>query len=189
MKHTRRTRERGSAMLVTLVIVAALIAGGAALVSTQLAATRATGLTRSGMSSLYCAEAGLAAARPIVANNHPLWDAALAQSAGPDGIANTADDDTTEPLWLNSPGGIPTHEIDTVAGDDFSVYLVDNDDEPVPVASVDYDFQVFIVSKCIKYPDTPKEVRELVQFNGATQCGGKMKGGCTSTNNAADFGP
>lgn len=180
MKHARRSRERGSAMLVTLVIVAALIAGGAALVSTQLAATRATGLTRSNMSALYCAEAGLAAARPVVAANHPLWNAGLALSA----VA-----DYTEPTFLNSPGGILTHDLDGVAGNDFSIYLVDNDDEATPDPAVDSDYQVYIVSVCLKYPDTPKEVRELVQFNGATQCGGKMKGGCTSTNNVADFGP
>jgi hypothetical protein len=49
-------------MLVTLILITALLSGAAVLVSLQLSANRSTDLMRTGMSSLACAEAGLAAA-------------------------------------------------------------------------------------------------------------------------------
>lgn len=173
MNHVRRHPQRGSAMLVTLIIIAALIAGAAALVTTQLASTRSTGLTRNGITALYCAEAGLSAARDVVATGHSNWDASLAASFG---------GDHTEPLWISS--GITTHDLDGDGTADFHVYLVDNDDEqPTPNPAADFDFQVFIVSVCDKYPETPKEIRELVQFNGGTQCYHSQQGGCNQVNN------
>lgn len=166
----RRREERGSAMLVTLVIIAALLGGAAVMVSLQLASGRSSDLTRSGMSALYCAEAGLAAARPIVMSSYGQWNAALLASA-PATNTPAGAGSTVEPTWLAT--GIGSHDLDGDLIADFVVYLVDNDDEQTPLAndlSKDNDLQVFIVSTCIRPrdQDTPRQLRELLLFNGGT---------------------
>src|ERR1044071_9447894 len=98
-----RNRERGSAMLVTMIIIAALFAGGVVLVSMQLASNKSSEVGRTGMTALYCAEAGLSAARPVVAANQSNWATAIAASG-----ASTPD--TSEPSWLAS--GIGSHDLD-----------------------------------------------------------------------------
>lgn len=188
----RRTRnsQRGSAMLVTLIIIGALLAGGAVLVSLQISSNRSTDLTRSGMTALYCAEAGLSAARPIVAANYTRvgtvtpegWASALVASGG---------GSTAEPTWLAAginaalPAG---HDLDGDGSPDFEVYLKDNGDESSGAddPTIDNDLRVFIVSKCIKYPDTPKEVEELVQFTGGGSCMPDQAGGQDGNGNKND---
>lgn len=158
-------------MLVTLIVIGALLAGGAVLVSLQVASNRSTDLTRSGTSALYCAEAGLAAARPLVAQHYTDWNAALA--AG------------TEPLWLSAPLGDHSIDGDTVA--DYQISLRDNDDEISPAPNDlthDNDQTIFIVSKCIKYPDTEKEVVELVTYTGGVACIKTQQGGCGGDGNS-----
>ncbi|HEY5922384.1 MAG TPA: hypothetical protein VIV11_11970, partial [Kofleriaceae bacterium] len=76
-----RNSERGSAMLVTMILMAALLAGGAALVSVQTSSTRSASMTRNGISAQYCAEAGLVAARRYVAASYAQWGVALADTA------------------------------------------------------------------------------------------------------------
>jgi len=52
---------------------------------------------------------------------------------------------------------------------DYLVYIKDNDDELPPSPNdpkIDSDLRIFIVSRCTKYADTPKEVEELVEFSG-----------------------
>lgn len=165
-----RKRQRGSAMLVTLVVISALLAGAAVLVSMQMSSGRSTELTRNGLSSLYCAEAGLAMARAYVTANYGQWDAALA--AGP-----------VEPAWLT---GID-HDIDN-PGDsvnDFVIYIRDNDE-----ADNDYnddnDEQVFIVSRCIKYPDSPRQVEELIHYKPALNPYNCQQGGIAGRGNDND---
>jgi hypothetical protein len=160
-------------MLVTLIIVAALLSGAAVLVSLQISSNRSTDLTRSGILAMYCAEAGVAAARPVVASTYGSWPTAFATSSV---------GDFAEPAWLSS--GIGNHDLDGDSVADFSVYLLDNDDEPAANdLTVDADLQVFIVSRCLKYPDTPQEIRELVLYNGATRCYPWQVGGCSSDGN------
>lgn len=177
----QRNPERGSAMLVTLIIIGALLAGGAVLVSLQLSANRSTDLTKSGMSALYCAEAGLSAARPYVANHYLQWPASIAASGG---------GSTAEPAWLNTLIGSAHDLANPATGTnvDFQVYLADNGDEGTAAddPTVDNDLQIFIVSKCLKYPDTPKEVRELVLFNGGTNCNPEQLGGQDGNANKND---
>lgn len=167
-------------MLVTLLIIGALLAGASVLVSLQLASNRSTDLTRSGTSALYCAEAGLTLARPIVLANYAQWGTALtASSLGT----------KTEPTWIQS--GINSvmggHDLDGTlpATVDFEVYLEDNHDETVSPNNLasDQDLQVFIVSTCLKYPDTPKQVRELVEYNGVPPCYPWQIGGCGGDGN------
>ena len=170
-----RNRERGSAMLVTLIIIASLLAGAAVLVGMQLATNRSTDLTRSGMTALYCAEAGLEAAHPIVANNYPLWnvqmcalpsEASCAPMASP--ATMLANENTQAPMFVPL-----NHDLDGDGNADFILYLRDDDDEVFPIPqnyALDNDQKIFIVSTCIKFPDTPKQVKELVMFNGGGNC-------------------
>ncbi len=173
----RRSPQRGSAMLVTMIVTSSLIAGAAVLVSMQLASTRASGLVSSGLSATYCAEAGLDAARPVVTANYPSWAGSLlACGAGPYPCA--------EPSWLSS--GIGSHALDGGSGADFAVYLKDNDDEIATPndPTIDNDRSLFIVSRCLKYSDTVKEVEELVRFTGGGTCYQSQQGGCNGDNNA-----
>ncbi len=184
----RRNRQRGSAMLVTLIIIVSLLAGAAVVVSMQLGSTRATDLTKSGMTANYCAEAGLAAAAPLVAANYPLWNASLCTlrptfvagvPANSCGTSATPND--VEPPWIKN---FINHDLDGDGVDDFYVYLMDNDDEVPSNPAVDQDLKVFIVSHCVAFPDTPKEVMELVQYSGAGTCYQGQLGGCGGNNNA-----
>ena len=170
-----RNPERGSAMLVTLVLIAAIIAGAAVVVSMQMGSTRSADVTKTGMSSLYCAEAGLAVAHSYVAANKANWNLALAASAG---------GDYSEPSWLVSALG--THDINgDGAGPDFQIYLKDNDDETgTNDLTKDFDGRIFIVSKCLIYADNTKQVGELVESSGGNTCYESQEGGCGGNGNA-----
>jgi hypothetical protein len=171
-----RNQERGSAMLVTLIIIAALFAGAVVLVAMQLTSNKSSEIARTGNTAVYCAEAGLAAARPVVAAGQTNWATALTASAG---------GDTTEPTWLSS--GIGSHDIDGDGSGDFEVYLLDNDDE-TSVANnraADIDSRIFIVSRCKKYADNPKQVMELIEYQTQTgTCYESQEGGCSQQGNA-----
>jgi hypothetical protein len=176
-------------MLVTLIIIGALLAGAAVLVSVQLASNRSSDLTRSGMSALYCAEAGLSAARPFVAQHYTLpgvasptgWGSALLASGA-------ATPDLSEPDFIYNGITIAGHDLDGDGSADFTIYLKDNGDEGTGTndPTLDNDLQIFIVSKCIKYGDTPNEVQELIMFNGATQCNPEQIGGQDNNGNKND---
>lgn len=174
----QRDSQRGSAMLVTLILIASLLAGAAVLVSMQLASNRGSELSRSGMTALYCAEAGLMAARPVVIANSANWDTAVAAS---NGVADPA-----EPSWLLS--GITSHDLDGDGVADFKVYLRDNDDEVANSATNnlddDIDGRVFVVSKCLKYPDTPKAISELIELAQGGNLYDWQAGGAFGNNNA-----
>lgn len=179
-----RNPERGSAMIVTLIVTSALLAGAAVLASMQLSSTRASDLSRSGLSAVYCAEAGLAAARPVVAANYNNWGTALTASAG---------GTLTEPTWLstgiNAQACLHTancHDLDGDGNSDFSVYIKDNDDELYPIANntaVDNDLRVWIVSTCTKYTDTVQQVEELIQWTGGGTTYQDQAGGATGNGN------
>jgi len=164
---TPRDPQTGSALLVTMILVIALLAGGAVLTNMQLSESRTSSMTRAKSSALYCAEAGLAAARASVAANYASWSSALGQS---------------EPSWL---AGID-HDLDDDGIADFTVTLRDNDDEPPPLANDltrDNDLMVFVVSTCTKYPEVKVQVAELVRYNGGGNCYQAQQGGCGGNNN------
>ncbi len=170
-----RVKERGSAMLVTLIVIASLLAGAGVLVSMQLTATQASGLGKSGMTALYCAEAGLAEAHITVAANYGLWNTTLA--ADPTG--------STQPAWLDDTAF--SHDLDGDGFDDFVITIKDNDDEIAPAANdptTDSDTKIFLVSTCIKYPDTPKQIVELVSLSGGGTCYKSQFGGCGGNGNS-----
>lgn len=173
-----RRKQHGGAMMMTLIVVAALLGGAAVLVSLQLGSNKATDVTRSGLTALYCAEAGLSAARPYVAANYAQWN-----SSG--GMCTATDQSTCGATsWLSTMIGI--HDLDGDSAADFIVYLRDNNDEKSPVPNdlaTDDDQKVFIVSKCIKFADNYKQIQELVEFNGATPCTPSQQGGCNGNGN------
>lgn len=163
-----RNSQRGSAMLVAMILMAALLAGAAVLVSLQLGSNRSTELTKAGISALYCAEAGLTATRATIAVNQSDWAPNLGTGV--------------EPTWLTAI----EHDLDSDGSDDFQVTLVDNDDEIPPTTdapTVDFDGKIYIVSRCTKYPDTPREVRELISFTEVSHCYGAQRGGCGGNGN------
>jgi hypothetical protein len=145
-------------MLVTLIIISSLLAGAVVLVSMQLASNRSTDLSRSSVTALYCAEAGLHAARAAVAEAASTdIDAAVAASAG---------GTLTEPTWLST--AIGSHSVSGGSGGDFHVYLKDNDDEVISGGvnnlADDIDNKVWVVSVCDLYPETPQAVSELLSI-------------------------
>lgn len=176
-----RARQRGSAMLVTMIIIAALLAGAAVLASMQVTSNRSTELTRNGLASLYCAEAGLTAARTYIAGNYGLWNAALAANCA-DANCNTV----IQPLWLDDT--VFDHDLDGDTIDDFAVSIRDNDDEILVAldGAVDTDDQVFIVSRCLKYPDNPRQVEELIHYKPAMNPYCAQEAGANSRNNDND---
>jgi hypothetical protein len=182
--HRRRHRERGSAMLVTMLVVTALITGGAMLVSVQLSSTKSSDLTRRGLSSFYCAEAGLAAARQLIATNYVSWRKNNTTNQYLCETFRTAPDACPEADFLAA--GLGSHDLDGDNVADFVVYLHDNDDELAGAndLSVDTDKRVFLVSRCIKNTETPKVVSELVEFSGGISCIGNMSGGPDGDGNA-----
>jgi hypothetical protein len=165
----KRNPEQGSAILLVLVIIMALLGGGAALLSTQLKATKSTDLIKNGAAALHCAEAGLAAARQTVASNYAQWNGSFGQTA--------------EPSWLASVN----HDLDGNGSADFTITLRDNDDEqdPLPTnTSIDNDLAVFVIATCTKYPELPKQVSELVLYNGGGGCYQSQLGGCGGNGNS-----
>jgi hypothetical protein len=169
----KRSAERGSAMLITMILISAILAGAAVLVSLQLSTNKGTEITSTGMRALHCAEAGLALSRSLVASSHTTggWTNNIGT-----GI---------EPSWLTS--GV-AHDIDGDSTSDFYVTLEDDDDEyptnggsNAPLADVNN--RIFIVSFTPKYADFPREVRELMSVANVTSCFNGQKGGCNNNNN------
>jgi hypothetical protein len=178
-----RRRERGAAMMVTLIIIASLLAGAAVVVVMQLGSNRATDLARSGMTAEYCAEAGAERAAPIVAQNPPLWNANLCTVAqGSEALCIPASPAAEVPLF--APPAI-NHDLDGDGIPDFVLYLRDDDDENS--GSQDYttdrNQRVFLVSTCIKFPDTPRQVKELLQESGGAGQYTAQQGGAMGRNN------
>jgi hypothetical protein len=167
VKRNRR-RERGSAMLVTMIIITAMTAGAAAMASLQMASTKSTELVTNSTKALYCAEAGLAAGRAAVVANYAQWNAAFA--AG------------TEPAWLQAI----SHDLDGDGRADFALSVKDNYDEGSATnnAARDNDRAAYLTSTCIEYPESPRAAIELVQYNGGGQCYESQQGGCGGNNNA-----
>lgn len=145
-----RHSERGSIMLVVALILVALLAGGGIALYVQVSSTRSTSYLASSRSALYCAEAGLAAGRRVIGQNVSEWSAILDGS------------DTNDPSWYPITG-----DLDGDGAADYEVTVRDNDDELPPDPNnpqIDSDLAVFVISRCTRYPETPREVFELVMF-------------------------
>jgi hypothetical protein len=161
--------QSGAAMVLVLTILAALLAGGAIALTLQRGSTQSSGLTASNRRSLYCAEAGLSAARQFVLVNTSNWDAMLDDVVG------------TSSTYDNNPEGFPIEgDIDDDGEVDYEVTVRDDDDDAV--ATTDVNGRIFLVSKCIKWPAYESEVLELIDVSGAANvCTNRLqKGGCAS---------
>ncbi len=172
---TRRPpmRQRGSVMVLVLIILVALLAGAAVVLNLQMSSTKQVGLVSQARASLFCAEAGLSQGKTIMGANYALWNDIL-------------DTDTSnDPSWYPIRGDIDDPP-DGIA--DYEVTVKDNDDELPPAANDttrDNDLKIFIVSKCLKYPETPREVLELVVYNMGNQVYRNQSGqGSGNTGNA-----
>jgi len=150
-----RNRQRGAALMTSIIVLSGLLVAAGASVYLLTAETKSTSFTAASRRSLFCAEAGLAAARNIVARNHGGWNAAL--------DTNGSNDPAWYPItgYLDANGSGPP---------DFTVTLKDNDDELPPLDNEpnrDNDLRVFIVSRCDRYPEHPRTVMELVEYSSA----------------------
>lgn len=180
---TVRAKQRGSAMLVTMIIIAALLAGAAVLASMQVNANRSTEITRNGLAALYCAEAGLTLGKKHVVMGYGAWSTALTANCA-DGVCETL----VEPTFLDTTQF--SHDVDGgTPSVDFRVYIRDNDDEAAGPQDyrVDTDDTVFVVSRCLKFPDTPRQVEMLLKYSPAMNCYDSQEGGCNSRNNSNDL--
>ena len=165
-----KNNERGSIMMVVASILIALLAGGAIAVYVQVSSTRSTRFLVEARASLYCAEAGLAAARNIIGQSINEWPAIL--DADPS----------------NDPGWYPiTGDLDGDGVNDYEVTVRDNDDELPPDANdpnTDNDLALFISSRCIRYPESPREVFEMIKFEtGGSSYRGQAGQGAGNTGN------
>jgi hypothetical protein len=145
-------------MLVVVIVVAALLAGGAVVASIQLGSSRSADVSKTSMTATYCAEAGLAAAIPVIAANPALWAVNLCTTRPFSTCA--------QPPLLNSAAF--SHDLDGDGVDDVEVVIADNDDEMPNNITVDVDRKLFVVARCLKFPDADREITELVDFSGPT---------------------
>jgi hypothetical protein len=167
---SQRNGERGGVMIMVMVILAALVAGGAVALYVQTGSTRATGLTRFSRSALYCAEAGLNATRALIIDKYPDWNSVL-------------DPQIDNPAWYGATGIMGDAGDGDDDLDDWRVTIFDNDDEfPVPDPARDNDLKIFIRSECLMYPDQPRVLLELIRYDLSPEdYESKCKGGqCTN---------
>jgi hypothetical protein len=147
-----RSRQRGTAVLALLLVmctVAAMV--GALAVRAATTDLHVSGVNRLGRTGFYCAEAGLYAARPFFATNYALWNNMF---------------DPAQP----QPAGYPvTGDLDGDGRVDYSVTLIDNTDEfpPTPNNPLrDGDLTAIMVSRCVSPTMGPRELHEIVRYNG-----------------------
>jgi hypothetical protein len=144
--------QRGTATLLVATLLVALLAGGGVALYVQLQSTKGAGMVKAARSSLYCAEAGLAVARPMISTQYLDWPLVL------DSIT------TNQPIWYPITG--ISGDLDGDSVDDFNVTMRDNDDEVPPAANDperDIDRKVLVVSRCIKDAAVSREITELLE--------------------------
>lgn len=153
--------------MTTMIVIAALLAGGAVLLGMQLSSSRSTGVVKSSTSALHCAESGLIAGRKVVEASYAIWNSGLCNPAPPRGTGTCViGTPASEPVWLREPA-VP-HDLDGDGNPDFVLTLVDNVDDSPNDPTTNSDQEVQIISTCIMYPDTPAQVTEHVRYDAVT---------------------
>jgi len=148
-----------------MIIITALLGGGAVLLSLQLQSSKSAGVVKSKVTGLTCAESGLAIVRTTVAANYANWTAALCNPPPPRGTGSCViGSPASEPPWLS----MLSHDIDGDGTPDFVITLIDNDDEVPSNMAVNSDQDVTIVSTCVMQPDSPTRVLETVHYDIVT---------------------
>lgn len=148
---TTRNSESGMAMVLVITVLAALLAIGAIGLSLQLNSTKSAGLAKDSRSALYCAEAGIAAGRNLLAANRAVWD----------DILDT--DPLNNPDWYDPVTGI-LGDIDNDGVNDYSVTIKDDGDDTNLAA--DSNDTIVVMSVCTKYSNTPISVTEVISMRG-----------------------
>ena len=143
-----RSGERGSAVLIVMLVIGSLIAVAAALTTLHNKQSQASEVTQKSAAARYCAEAGIAAAQSTVVANAASWNASLGTGV--------------EPAWLS----VVDHDLDGNGTPDFTIELRDDDDEAVNDLSHDTNHAVFLVSTCIAHPENRSQVSVLVTDTG-----------------------
>ena len=139
-------------MLLVATLLVALLAGGAVALYVQLQGTKSASLVKASKSSLFCAEAGVIAARPTLAQNYLDWPTLLDSST------------SNDPSWYPVTG-----DLDGDGVNDYQVTIKDNDDEVPPAPDdpeLDNDRRVFAVGRCLKNSDVSRQVMELLVVGG-----------------------
>jgi Tfp pilus assembly protein PilX len=136
----RWRRQRGGITLLLIMVLIVLSAMlGALAVRGSTNELRLAGSQRTNRAGFYCAEAGLNAARPILAANVGQWNTIFA-------LASTA----TMTLPVGSVTYPITGDIDGDGNADYQVTLRDNYDEfPTSLPLVDNDLAAIMKSVCI----------------------------------------
>ncbi len=152
----RRNRQRGGITLLlvmVLLVIAALV--GVLAVRGASNDLRMSGVQRVSRTSFYCAEGGLAAARPILSNAYSQWNTIF--SGGTPSI--------TYPV---------VGDLDGDGLNDYSVTIADNYDEFPPAVNDptrDSDLQAIITSKCISTTlganNVNRSISQIIVFGGA----------------------
>lgn len=146
--------EAGLAMVVVVTVLAALLAGGAVALVLQLGSTKQAGLIKNQRAAMFCAEAGLVDARSILQANVGAWPALLDTDA------------TNNPSWYPHGVGM-TGDIDSpLDGEPDYVVVVRDDGDGDGDPNLDSNGRLFIVSRCIKYPETPSEILAYIDMSG-----------------------
>lgn len=162
-------RERGAALMVTIILISALLAGGMLAIYLMVADTKSAQYVTESRGALFCAESGLAGGRTYVETNSGNWGLMLDDDEG------------------NDPDGYPVEgDLDGDGEADWQVTVRDNDDDfPTNDPFVDSDGAIFMVATCTKYPDTPRQVMEMISFSGGgTNYRNQAGQGAGGTNNA-----
>jgi Tfp pilus assembly protein PilX len=172
MPRPRRRRQHGGVtllLIVVLILLAALV--GALAVRGSFTDLRMSGSERVARTSFYCAEAGLNAARPLVAASIGQWDSMLAGTA-PGGQA--------QPYTGSIQGGIGASPAQ------YKAWIVDNQDEQPDAPQRDADLTVILISQCIDTSlngtaSVGRELRELVTYGGNGGTDYRYQAGHSST--------
>jgi hypothetical protein len=159
-----KNRQTGSAMLVVMVLLSALLLASAVSMRILTQTTRNVDLAQYEKKALYCAEAGLAAASDILVANVSTWSGGCGADPDPVLLDSTTAND---PAWYPIRGDIDD-PLDGVA--DFEVTIADNGDEAYPSPNDpngNCDGIIYVTSRCIKYPEAPRSLRQMAQSQGA----------------------
>lgn len=164
----RACSQRGSILVVVLVILIALLAVGAVAVRMLTTDTRGLRNKKLATDSRYCAEAGLNVARPVVAAHYADWNDVLDGEPYPDWYPIRGD--------LDQPA-------DGVA--DYEVTIADNNDEFEPTRlnpARDNDLKIILESKCLKFERYNKTLLSLIELPRSGGCPYPQAGqGCGNT--------
>lgn len=145
-------------LVLVVTLLAAMLAGGAVVLGLASGNTKGATLAKKTREALYCAEAGLAAARDFVINNQDDWEAVL--DGNPDNNPAWYPNDATLGEGIHG-----SYDWDSV--NDYTATMEDDGDGDGDPTK-DANQTVIIKSTCLKFPDAPAQVMEVIAMGGQT---------------------